>query len=137
MRGMGAPSVEVSPSISFRRGPSTKRGLSPPPMIALSIAAPARPPSTRPAMAPNGPAMAPPIAEPTVCRTSVAMGTSEQGKRRKREDAGKMTLPPGAERHLGHAGAVMGVDHRVGGGRDGAVLRGKAVAPAEQQDMTG
>src|SRR5829696_4577249 len=152
MRGMGAPSVEVRPGMSFSRGPSTSRGFSRPDNSEVSIAAPASPPSARPTAAPNGPPTSPPTTDPAVWRTSVAMGNpslpsgGEFEHRRcrglwrlsgKAEHAGEVPAPPRREGHLADGGAVVRVDHSVRGRRNGAVLGGQAVAPAEQEDVAG
>src|SRR5829696_6598225 len=152
MRGMGAPSVEVRPGMSFSRGPSTNRGFSRPDNSEVSIAAPASPPSARPAAAPKGPPTSPPTTDPAFWRTSVAManpslpsgGEFEHRRCRgswrlsgKAEHAGEVPARPRREGHLADGGPVVRVDHSVRRRRDGAVLGGQAVAPAEQEDVAG
>ena len=92
--------------------------VSSPPRSALSMAAPASPPSARPAIAPEGPA--------DHAADDGADGLQNDGGHQ--TISGKRNAWARWRRHQGRnatsatAGAVMGVDHGVGRGRDGAVL---------------
>ena len=101
------------------------------------MAAPASPPSARPAMAPSGPADHAADDGADSLQNERGHEDLSQSSVRETERVGEMTAPPGAERHLGDPRAVMGMHHRVGRGRDGAVLGGAMIAPAEQQHVAG
>ena len=49
----------------------------------------------------------------------------------------EMTPPPRPDRNLGHACAVMGMNHEVRRGCDGAGLGREPCAPAEQEHVAG